>query len=173
MVDGVDRSAVLFTGVYGAGKSSVALELADILERRGVPFAALDLDWLTWFQGVDDDGTEGQRVLLANLRAVVGNYLDAGVARFILAGSVHTTAEIDAIRATIPAPLTVVRLTVPLAEIERRLEPDVTAGRRDDLRQTAAWLADGVGVGVEDVTVDNDRPIREVALEVICRLDWD
>ena len=106
MVDGVDRSAVLLTGVYGAGKSSVAVELADILEKRGVPFAALDLDWLTWFQGSGDDGTEGQRVLpgqsSSGRRQLPGRRRRAVHPRRVG----HTTAEIDAIRAAIPAPMT-------------------------------------------------------------------
>jgi hypothetical protein len=34
--------------------------------------------------------------------------------------------------------LRVVRLTVPLRRIERRLASDVTSGRRDDLREAAA-----------------------------------
>ena len=33
---------VLLTGVYGSGKSSVAEEIAYLLERRGEPYALLD-----------------------------------------------------------------------------------------------------------------------------------
>ena len=52
MADGV-----LITGVYGSGKSTVAAEVADQLERQQVAYAALDLDWLTWFEvpGLDHD----------------------------------------------------------------------------------------------------------------------
>ena len=66
-------------------------------------------------------------------------------------------------------PLKVVRLTVPLQEIEKRLSHDVTTGRRDDLRAAAEWVAASSGVGIEDLTVPNDRPIREVAMEI---LNW-
>ena len=40
-----DRRAegVLLTGVYGSGKSSVAVEIAYLLERHGEPYALLDL----------------------------------------------------------------------------------------------------------------------------------
>jgi adenylylsulfate kinase-like enzyme len=34
----------LLTGVYGAGKSSVAAEIAYLLEQRGEAFALLDLE---------------------------------------------------------------------------------------------------------------------------------
>jgi MoxR-like ATPase len=39
---------VLLTGVYGSGKSSVAEEIAYLLEQRGEPYALLDLDYLSW-----------------------------------------------------------------------------------------------------------------------------
>ena len=39
---------VLLTGVYGSGKSSVAEEIAYLLEQRGDPYALLDLDYLGW-----------------------------------------------------------------------------------------------------------------------------
>jgi cellulose biosynthesis protein BcsQ len=34
--------------VYGSGKSSVAAEIAYLLERQGDRFALLDLDYLSW-----------------------------------------------------------------------------------------------------------------------------
>jgi adenylylsulfate kinase-like enzyme len=44
-MSGREVEGVLITGVYGAGKSSVAEEIADALEARGARFAAVDLDW--------------------------------------------------------------------------------------------------------------------------------
>ena len=37
---------VLITGVYGAGKSTVAAEISYLLEQRRQPYALLDLDFL-------------------------------------------------------------------------------------------------------------------------------
>jgi len=39
---------VLITGVYGSGKSSVAAEIAYLLERQERRFTLLDLDYLSW-----------------------------------------------------------------------------------------------------------------------------
>ena len=36
--------AVLLTGLFGVGKSTIAADMADLLEDAGVPYAALDLD---------------------------------------------------------------------------------------------------------------------------------
>ena len=69
-------------------------------------------------------------------------------------------------------PLRVVRLTVPVGEIERRLRADVTSGRRDDLREAASWISTGEGEGVEDLAVPNDRPIRQVAVDILEWLGW-
>ena len=38
--------ALLVTGAYGTGKTSLVEEIADIFEHGGVRFGAIDLDWL-------------------------------------------------------------------------------------------------------------------------------
>ena len=45
-MDAHRAEGVLLTGVYGSGKSSVAQEIAYLLEQRGEPYALLDLDYL-------------------------------------------------------------------------------------------------------------------------------
>ena len=42
----IGAEGVLITGVYGSGKSSVAVEIAYLLEQRRQPYALLDLDFL-------------------------------------------------------------------------------------------------------------------------------
>jgi adenylylsulfate kinase-like enzyme len=41
-----DARALLLTGTVGAGKTSVADALGDLLTEAAVPNAVLDLDWL-------------------------------------------------------------------------------------------------------------------------------
>ena len=163
---------MLITGVYGSGKSSVAEEMAAVLEEHNAPYALLDLDFLAWFDTGDQDGPTGHRMMLTNLDALVGNYIAVGVRFFILAKAIRDRAELDDLRADLPMPLKVIRLVIPLQEIEKRLSHDVTSGRRDDLREAAVWVAASFGVGIEDLTVSNDRPIREVAVEVLNWLGW-
>jgi hypothetical protein len=117
---------------------------------------------------VDGHGADG--VLLSG---VAGNYRRAGIRRFVLAYFVRDQAEAQEIREVLAVPLRVVRLAVPLDDIERRLASDVTSGRRDDLREAAASLAAGDGTGVEDVVIGNDRPVGVVAREVLTFLGWD
>jgi hypothetical protein len=66
----------------------------------------------------------------------------------------------------------VVRLSVQWPEIERRLSSDVTSGRGDDLRDAAASIAVNEGIGLEDIVIDNDRPVVTVARDVMTWLGW-
>jgi adenylylsulfate kinase len=169
-----DRSAegVLLTGVYGSGKSSVAAEIAYLLERHGEPYALLDLDYLSWAGPDTGDRTAEIELMRQNLAAVTTNYRRAGIKLFVLAYYVRSPAEVHGIKEALGLPLKVARLTVPLAVIEQRLASDVTSGRRDDLREAARQVATVEGVGLEDVTVRNDRPINVVAQEVMTFLGW-
>ncbi len=164
--------AVLLTGLYGVGKSTIAAEMADLLEDAGVPYAALDLDWLTWCNAGDGDRASEHAMLLRNLGAVVANYRAAGVRYFVLARWIHGHDELAGLATTMGMPLRTVELAVPLDEITRRLVIDPTAGRRDDLAESVAWVESGRGVGLAEHTVDNDRPVRDVAAEILGWLGW-
>jgi hypothetical protein len=170
MNDG-DLAAVLLTGPFGVGKSAVAAEMADALERRAVRYAMLDLDYLAWgYPGSDEDDAEF-RMMLRNLEPVLANYLAVGVDRVILARTLHAPGELASYRAVLPMPLRVVRLSVPWTEIERRLRADVTSGRADDLRRAAEQVQSSP-TGAEDLVVSNDRPVQEVAGEILAWLGW-
>ena len=163
---------VLITGVYGSGKSSVAAEIAYLLQERRQPYALLDLDFLGWAGVAFDDHAAGFSLMLRNVAAVASNYRDAGINTFVLAWFVRDHGTLRRVREAAGVPLRVVRLSVPLSDIERRLSVDVTTERQDDLRVAAASIAAGEGVGVEDVVVDNGRPVPVVAQEVMTWLGW-
>jgi energy-coupling factor transporter ATP-binding protein EcfA2 len=163
---------VLLTGVYGSGKSTVAVEIAYLLEQRAEPFALLDLDYLSWAGTGAEERAAEFGLMLQNLSAVVANYRRAGIRLFVLAYFVRSLDEVRSVREAVGLPLRVVRLEVPLPDIERRLAGDVTSGRRDDLREAAASIAAAEGAGVEDVVIGNDRPIGVVAQDVLSFLGW-
>jgi adenylylsulfate kinase len=171
-VDQREAEGVLLTGVYGSGKSSVAAEIAYLLEQRGEPYALLDLDYLSWAGDGASDRASEFGLMLENLAAVAANYRRAGIRLFVLAYFVRSAGEVRGVREALGLPLRVARLTVRLPEIERRLAGDVTSGRRDDLRAAAASIAAAEGTGVEDVVIGNDRPIGVVARDVMTFLGW-
>ena len=69
-----EAEGVLLTGVYGSGKSSVAQEIAYLLEQRAEPFALLDLDYLSWAGTGASDRASEFGLLVANLTAVAAKY---------------------------------------------------------------------------------------------------
>jgi hypothetical protein len=164
--------AVLVTGVYGAGKSTVVADIGKILEDHGEPYGLLDVDWLGWFNA-GEDRTAHRQVVLSNVRMVCQTYLAAGVRRLALAWSIRDREQLDELRLAVPAPMGVVRLHVDTAVVQRRLASDPTEERReDDLRVAHEWLAAGHGLGLEDVVLPGDQPVRETS-EAICRwLGW-
>lgn len=166
----VEPRALLLTGPYGAGKSALAAEIAGLLQGR-VPFAAIDLDWLAWY---DDGITAGHtpaafEMLVRNLGCVVANFREAGVGHFLLAGAILDGASHERLLGAMGMPIRVVRISAPFAEIERRLESDPTSGRADDLREARTWIAAGEVLPFEDDAVINVGPIRTVAELVLAR----
>src|SRR6476661_8393076 len=85
----VERSPVsglLLTGGVGAGKTTLAVEVGELLRAHRVAHAVIDLDWLGWC-AVSFDGAaqlQRRRLLAANLAAVWGNYRQQGVSRVVL-----------------------------------------------------------------------------------------
>ena len=159
---------VVVTGAYGTGKSSLIEEMASVLEEGGYRFAAIDLDWLMWFQA-DADSFE---VYLLNLSAVVSNYLAAGVQLFLLAGTVRDASELGKMRSTLPFSLMAIRLTAPLTVIRERLSTAVTSGRADDLEVAVQQVRNQTGVGIEDLTLPNEGTIQETAAAALAWLGW-
>lgn len=148
-MDRRDAHGVLITGVYGSGKSSVAAEIAYMLEQLGEPYALLDLDYLGWAGTGRNDRAGELGLMLQNLAAVASNYRKAGIRVFVLAYFIRDDGELRAVREAAGLPLRVARLAASLAQIEQRLASDVTSGRRDDLRAAALSIAAFEGVGVE------------------------
>jgi hypothetical protein len=67
----------------------------------------------------------------------------------------------------------VVRLEVDEPLVTARLAGDPTAERAvDDLRVAREWLSSGRGVGLEDLTLPGDGPVRETSLAVCAWLGW-
>jgi hypothetical protein len=164
---------VLIIGAYGTGKSSLCEELAEVLESAGVAYGAIDLDWLGWYDAPGRRPGHDRRdpVALANLSVVAGNYVSAGVEHLVLAGAVWSEPELAAIRDALPFPLRVMQLTIPYEEIERRLSASVSTARANDLGEAKQQSERGV-LSLSDIVIANDRPIWEVADEVLDWLGW-
>jgi hypothetical protein len=89
-----------------------------------------------------------------------------------MAHSVPDADALDGMRRALGMPLRVVGLRLPYADIRKRLSTAVTRGREDDLAVAGEWLTSGKGVGFEDLVLTSDRPVGELATEVVSWLGW-
>ena len=167
-----EGEALLVTGIYGSGKTSLVEELADHYERLGMPYGAIDLDWLGWYH-LDEIGDTPQRDLQQeNLTDVAGRYWQSGVRHLLIAGAAKDDAAVERVRTALPCPLRVVLLTTPLAVVERRLTAIPTSGRAHDLAVAKDWVSRGLGHCTADLTLPGDAPLASSAAQVASWLDW-
>ncbi|WP_250036302.1 adenylyl-sulfate kinase [Paractinoplanes maris] len=163
--------ALLITGTVGAGKTSAAEAVGDLLTAREIPNAVIDVDWLRrCWPSPPGDPFHGA-LTLRNLRAVTRNFVEAGAERIVLAGVIESRAERHAYEDALGRPLSVCRLRVALPAVHDRLrrrhagEPAALAwhlGRSGELERILAAAA------VEDTVVDvTTETVPQVAALVV------
>jgi adenylylsulfate kinase len=167
--------AILLTGTVGSGKTSVAVEIGELLEAGDRPYALLDLDWLAWVRPAPASIFTVHSMLAENLRLIWPTFREAGVERLVLARYLDERAQLDALRSALPGvELFVVRLTAPQALVERRLHArDAGVQLEEHLAETARFAARGEAAALEDAVVENgERPLRDVATEIVAAAGW-
>ena len=170
-----DTQAVLLSGGLGTGKTAVAIELGEVLEAAGAPYAVIDLDWLcwAWTPALADDGVH--ELLCANLRAVLPNLRRRGVRHLVLARAVLTADGLAALRdALTPTPLVVVRLTASDEQVQNRLaERDAGARLQGHLSRRASYEQMVASAAPDALVVDTSgRDPADVATDLIVQLGW-
>jgi len=173
--DAVARVLVV-NGTVGAGKTTVAEVVADLLRERGIPYAWIDVDALRRAYPTAADDPFGQAVALDHLAAMAGVLRRRGYRHVVLADVIERPADRELYeRAFDGAELAVVRLE---ASEETRLAR-LTARERDPWRdwhltRTVDLAAILETAGVDDASVANegDRSLREVAADVLTAAGW-
>jgi adenylylsulfate kinase-like enzyme len=166
---------LLITGPPVVGKTSVASEISHLLNAQGVAHAEMDLDALSWCFPAPAGDPFRRRLALANLSAVWANFAKAGATRLVMAHTIETANDAQAIALAVPgADVTVVRLRADaetLAERVRRRE--LGSGLERHLRRAAevASVVEQAKVGhfVVDTT---GRAVAEVAAETLEIAGW-
>jgi hypothetical protein len=165
---------LLLTGTVGAWKTTVAWEINDVLAEREVGNAAVDLDGLVaqW----PPSSKWNNDLMFECLTALWPIYVAHGSTHLVLARVLEDPLDLDRYRAAIPgADITVCRILAPqdvrVDRLQRRMPPTPLrdwhlhrTGELHDILERAAY---------EDFTVENgDRPVRDVALEVLTKAGW-
>ena len=117
---------LILNGPVGAGKSTTANTVSELLEAQGVPHAVIDMDYLRSVYPRPEDDPFHEKVGLRNLKAVWQNFHAAGARVVIIPSVLESLESLTGYREAIPgAEFTIVRLT---ASIERSA-PDLLSAR--------------------------------------------
>ena len=166
---------LIVTGPVGVGKTSVAYEVANLLEAAALPHACIDMDTLRSCYPRPAHDRFNLALGLKNLGVVWENCRLAGATHLVLADVVETPDERADYRAAVPgATLTIVRLRADLATLTARVSGRETgAGLEWHLRRTAELAAQMEKRRVEDFTVEtNGRVVTAIAREIVDRCGW-
>lgn len=161
------------SGAVGVGKSSVLFELNDILASERIPHGCVERDALSY--SWPTQGRFNEVIVERNLACVAATFLEAGAERLLIAGVIEVPADLEVYRRCVPhAEIQVCRLTADLELRRERLRGrEKGAGLDWHLARTAELDTILDSAGIEDFSVDNgNRPLREVALEVLTRAGW-
>lgn len=165
--------ALLVVGSVGVGKTTLVDAIAQQVEARGIPGAAIDLDWLRRSWPVPDDDPFNNRIELAALRAVSDVHRAAGAQVLVAAGVIEARSDRAVYQEAFGCPLTVVRLTAARELVRARLrrrheqDPEGLAWHLDRFDELTAIL-DDADVGDATVPVrENPQATARAALEAI------
>ena len=165
--------ALVISGTVGVGKTAVLEAIATLLERRGLPCAFIDLDWLGQALPAPDDDPYNNRLILENLAAVWPNYQRRGLRRLVAARVVEDPADRERFsKALGGAEVTICHLTASESERRRRLEArELDPQWRDWFLRRTAELATSLEAGrVYDFTVENDDRTPTESAELVANL---
>jgi hypothetical protein len=159
---------LVLTGPCGVGKSTVAFECMAILEEAGVPAAMVDAE-LAYFHPKPPGDPHGYAVAEEGLRSLARVYAQAGLDRLLLARVVEDREQLALVERAVPGGrLRLFRLVARAETIERRLRGrEIGSGLEWHVRRSAEIATSTLGE-----PVDAERPVAEVARDVLARAGW-
>jgi adenylylsulfate kinase len=167
--------AIVLTGAVGVGKTTVLIEIGELLEPGPEPYALIDLDWLAWLRPAAGSTVTVTGVLCENLRHVAATFRTAGIRRIALSRAACEPTELEGIRVALGADrVTVVRLTAAPSVIERRLRARNHGGRlTQHLREARAFTAAAEAAGIGDLVLrTDDADATAVARAAMIHAEW-
>ncbi len=164
------------TGTIGAGKTTVATTMSEILHERGVRHGLIEVDWLgEVYPAPYPDDPYSTSFAMKNLAAVWPNFLEVGISRAIVTMTLENHEELIGLKAALGMPdVTVVRLEASSEVRAARIRSRELGNLRDLFLDKTDPLAQQMrDLGIGDLVVDNDgRRPQEVAEEILGSLVW-
>jgi GNAT superfamily N-acetyltransferase/predicted kinase len=171
---------LVLNGTVGAGKSTVASAIRDVLTERGARNAFIDADSLCQAEPANVGDPYNQELLFANLRAVAPHYRAGGFGCVVIPRVVEDEADRAGYEAAFagphgPAEVTIVRLTASEeARFARIKEREPEGLWRDWALARTVELEEALDAAeVDDAVVANEgRAPRETAEQVLDLAGW-
>jgi hypothetical protein len=170
---GLTESLLIITGTMGAGKTAILGEASDILAKRQIVHAAIDLD--AFGLAHLPSAASSDCVMYDNLRSICRNYAALGVQRFLVARAIEDSAQLKLCRDIIPAVNTVVcRLTASIEAMKRRVQTrDLGISQGEYVARVAKLSVILDRARLEDFAVTNEhRSLTDVAIEMLNKAGW-
>ena len=164
--------ALVVTGPVGAGKSTTMNALSELLQERGIPHAAIDMDCLRWVYPSPPGDPFASQIGWDNLAAIWPNLQTIGPRCVVIADVVERRDQSRQYRAAMPGvDVTVVRLDVPMEVILRRLERRESEQTIDWYRHRAPELQEIMERNrIGDLVINvGDRSPQDIAIEILER----
>ena len=164
---------LLVTGPIGVGKTAVLHQADEQLIEAGSDHATVELEEICrcWSTAI-----EGSRTTFAyrSLAALWPSFVAVGASRLLLSALLEQRSDLRLVSEAVPgAAITVVRLDAPLSVLERRIRMREPGAPGDNLDGARWWEEHFDEVRVEDHVVrTEDRPVDEIAREVLRLVDW-
>jgi chloramphenicol 3-O-phosphotransferase len=172
-VQGPGCRALLVNGGGGTGKTAIAGAIGQILTDACNPTAVVDLDALSQF-GPTPPGQPGfhDRLRFQNLSALWGTFRAAGARFIVVAGVVeHAALRKSYADCLAGCDVQMVRLITSAENVQERTRTG-DRGPRWNLQGAIEQQAELERARVEDFVLANDRPLPEVAREILARAGW-
>jgi thymidylate kinase len=174
---GRNVKAVAITGTIGVGKTALAAALSELLHSKGIRHGLLELDWLgEVYPPPNPDDPYSLDLTFRNLKLIAPNLIEAGAEFLVIGATLTSKPELDGLREALgEIPITVCRVAASPETIAKRIRQRELGYLLDDfLNRTDALANEIEDAGIDDfVVVNDDRPIAEVAAELLEKLGWD
>ncbi len=163
---------LIITGPVGSGKSTVAIEISEILRKENIFHGMIDIDYLRYAYPNPKDDPYAMRLGYKNLSDIVRNFQKAGMTRFIIPTIGDTKEEIINIGEAIPgSKVVVVRLRGKLETLENNLRKREIASSLEWHLERAKEMHETLeSTTFADAVIDiDDKTVRELAEEIIAK----
>lgn len=163
-------SILIITGPVGAGKTSAAEAVFDLLSANKTPCAVIDFDWLTAAFPAPSDDRFNFRLGIRNLASIIPNYLSLGIKLFIIPTVIESKDEIKTFKKLIRGTdVYVIRLTATPATLHKRLDKREIGSLLDWHKKRAIELIDVFeSKQLENTIIDTEnKPIESIAKEIL------